>query len=319
MKEKKILLTGAAGFIGFHLCRKILECGHTVIGIDILNNYYDPKLKEDRLSLILPETNFHFHKCDITDISEMTKIFAKERPEIIIHLAAQAGVRYSLENPFAYEHSNGAGFLTMIELSRRFDVENFLYASSSSVYGIGNKVPYSVSDPVEKPISFYAATKRANELTAHVYHHLYGLPVTGFRFFTVYGPWGRPDMAYYKFVKAIIEGKAITVYNQGNMKRDFTYVDDIVAGLYTAIDKPFPYQIFNLGNHRSENLLDMIQIIEDLLGQKAIINWEPMQPGDVYETYADIQKTQEILNFRPTTNLREGLEKFVQWYLEYNK
>jgi UDP-glucuronate 4-epimerase len=317
MKFSKILVTGAAGFIGYHLCSSLLAENYEIAGVDILNDYYDPALKEARLKLLENETNFRFYKSDVADYARMNEIFETSKPEVVIHLAAQAGVRYSLENPFAYEHSNGAGFLTMIELSRRHNVRNFLYASSSSVYGIGNKVPYSVDDPVERPISFYAATKRANELTAHVYHHLYGLPATGFRFFTVYGPWGRPDMAYFKFVKAISEGKPITVYNQGDMKRDFTYVDDIISGLRAAIDKPFPYEIFNLGNHRSENLLDMIHIIEELLGEKAKIIWEPMQPGDVYETYADISKTEKMLGFSPTTNLQKGLARFVDWYGEY--
>lgn len=314
---QQILVTGAAGFIGFHLSQQLLLLGYRVTGIDNMNDYYDPSLKRARVTLLSKSDKFTFIQQDIADFQAMKSVFITSKPEIVIHLAAQAGVRYSIENPFAYLHSNETGFLNMIELSHRTGVNNFIFASSSSVYGNNTKIPFSVSDAVDHPISYYAATKKSNELTAHVYSHLYHLPVTGFRFFTVYGPWGRPDMAYFKFTQAILKGEAIPVYNQGDMKRDFTYVDDIIAGIIAAVNKPFHFEIFNLGNHRSEKLLDMIALLETYTRKKAMIRWEPMQPGDVKETYADIDKTREMLGFEPAITLADGLERFVHWFKDY--
>jgi len=312
-----ILVTGSAGFIGFHLARQLLQEGIEVVGYDNVNDYYDPSLKEARLRILNDFDQFKFYRADLCDLATLQKVFSDQTIEKVVHLAAQAGVRYSLINPFAYQKSNLEGFLNIIELSKRAKVKNFIYASSSSVYGNNRHLPFSVQDNVDRPISLYAATKKSNELIAHVYAHLYQLPCTGLRFFTVYGPFGRPDMALFIFTKNILEGKPIDVYNFGQMKRDFTYIDDIVAGLRSAIDKPFPYEIFNLGNHRSENLMDFIHLIEEYSGRKAQINFQPIQPGDVPETYADISTATEKLGFVPRTQIREGIKLFLDWYFEY--
>jgi len=312
-----ILVTGSAGFIGFHLAHRLLQEGIEVVGYDNVNDYYDPSLKEARLRILNDFDKFKFYRADLCDFATLQKVFSDQTIEKVVHLAAQAGVRYSLINPFAYQKSNLEGFLNIIELSKRAKVKNFIYASSSSVYGNNRHLPFSVQDHVDRPISLYAATKKSNELIAHVYAHLYQLPCTGLRFFTVYGPYGRPDMALFIFTKNILEGKPIDVYNFGQMKRDFTYIDDIVAGLRSAIDKPFPYEIFNLGNHRSENLMDFIHLIEEYSGRKAQINFQPIQPGDVPETYADISTATEKLGFVPRTQIREGIKLFLDWYFEY--
>lgn len=312
-----ILVTGSAGFIGFHLAHRLLQEGIEVVGYDNVNDYYDPSLKEARLRILNDFDKFKFYRADLCDFATLQKVFSDQTIEKVVHLAAQAGVRYSLINPFAYQKSNLEGFLNIIELSKRAKVKNFIYASSSSVYGNNRHLPFSVQDNVDRPISLYAATKKSNELIAHVYAHLYQLPCTGLRFFTVYGPYGRPDMALFIFTKNILEGKPIDVYNFGQMKRDFTYIDDIVAGLRSAIDKPFPYEIFNLGNHRSENLMDFIHLIEEYSGRKAQINFQPIQPGDVPETYADISTATEKLGFVPRTQIREGIKLFLDWYFEY--
>ena len=313
----KILVTGAAGFIGFHLSKSLLEDGYEVLGIDNLNDYYDPKLKHARLDIIKKYPNFKFEKVDIANREPLTKIFEDFAPNKVVNLAAQAGVRYSLENPYAYMDSNLIGFLNIIELCRHTEVEGLIYASSSSVYGGNTKIPFSVEDRVDNPISLYAATKKANELIANTYSHLYGLNTTGLRFFTVYGPWGRPDMAMYIFTRKILAGEPIQVFNHGNMKRDFTYINDIIAGTRSAIDKNYRCEVFNLGNHKSEELMDVVHLIEKNLGKKAIIDFQTMQPGDVKESFADIDKSIKMLGYEPTTNVDVGIENFVEWYDEY--
>ncbi len=321
------LVTGAAGFIGMHTCRKLIERGESVIGVDIVNDYYDPTLKEARLRLLQASPSFAFHRADVADRAAMEKI-AAEHPGItrIIHLAAQAGVRYSLENPYAYIHSNIDGQVVMLELARHLPhCEHFVYASSSSVYGSNEKLPFSVEDRVDNPISLYAATKKSGELMAHCYSHLYRIPTTGLRFFTVYGPWGRPDMAAFLFTRAMLEGKPIQVFNNGDMRRDFTYIDDIVGGILAvaahppAADSAAPARVYNIGNHRSEPLVRFISIIEQALGIKAKIAYQPMQPGDVKETFADIQPLRDEIGFHPTTTIDEGIPKFIQWYRDYYK
>ncbi len=312
-----ILITGAAGFIGFHLSKKLLENHQEVIGLDNVNDYYSVELKEDRLKILRDFKNFTFYKKDLCDLDSLKTIFKSHDIRKVVNLAAQAGVRYSLTNPFAYQKSNLEGFLNIIEVSKNNKVENFLYASSSSVYGNNKKLPFSTSDNVDHPISLYAATKKANELIAHTYSHLFGLPCSGFRFFTVYGPYGRPDMALFIFTKKILAGETIDVYNYGKMKRDFTYVKDICAGLMSSLDKPYDYEVFNLGNHKSENLMEFIGLIEKYLGKKAKINLMPIQPGDVPETYADISRSTKKLGYMPTTNIEEGIKKFVEWYRNY--
>lgn len=312
-----ILVSGAAGFIGFHLSRKLLENGVTVVGYDNVNDYYDPSLKEARLKLLEKFENFIFYRNDLCNFSALEKVFKNHPIEKVCHLAAQAGVRYSLTNPFAYQKSNLEGFLNIIELAKRFQVHNFVYASSSSVYGNNRKLPFSVKDNVDHPISLYAATKKANELIAHTYSYLYRVPTTGLRFFTVYGPFGRPDMALFLFTQKIIAGQAIDVYNKGNMRRDFTYIDDIVNGIIAALETISQYEIFNLGNHRSENLMNFIRLIEHHLGKKAIINYLPMQPGDVPETFADIEHARAVLGFQPTTDIATGIKRFIDWYKAY--
>lgn len=313
-----IAVTGAAGFIGYHVSQKLLELGKEVVGIDCINNYYDPTLKETRLSKLKENKKFHFFKTDICDFEKLQEVFNEFKPKIICHLAAQAGVRYSITNPFAYQKSNNEGFLNIIEIARKFNVENFVYASSSSVYGGNTKLPFSESDPVEKPVSLYAATKRSNELTAYCYSHLYGIPCSGLRFFTVYGPWGRPDMALFIFTKAILENKPISVFNNGKMRRNFTYIDDIVDGVIRVINTPKPYEIYNIGNDKAENLLDFISEIEKSVDKKAIMEFEPIQPGDVVETVADIEKIKK-LNYLPKTNIDVGIKNFVSWYRSFYK
>ncbi|MBL7094313.1 GDP-mannose 4,6-dehydratase [candidate division KSB1 bacterium] len=317
MNIERILVTGSAGFIGFHLSKSLLDVGYEVLGIDNLNDYYDPKLKLARLEQLKPYKNFKFEKIDISDRENLNKAFTDFKPQKVVNLAAQAGVRYSIENPYAYMDSNLVGFLNVLELCRHNKVEGLIYASSSSVYGGNTKNPFSVEDRVDNPISLYAATKKANELIANTYSHLYGLRSTGLRFFTVYGPWGRPDMAYYLFTEKIANGETIPVYNNGNMKRDFTYIDDIIAGTRSAIDKNYPCEIFNLGNHRSEELMDVVHLIEENLDKKAIINFQPMQPGDVKESFADIEKSTKLLGYKPTTNVDIGIRNFINWYNEY--
>lgn len=317
-----ILITGSAGFIGMHLCQKLLENGFTVVGIDNINDYYDVTLKQRRLAKLRAYENFVFYKSDIADKAELFSIMEKHRPYKIINLAAQAGVRYSLECPEAYIHSNIDGFLTILEACRHFDVDHLLYASSSSVYGGNTKLPFSVDDRVDSPVSLYAATKRSNELMAHCYSHLFGVRATGLRFFTVYGPWGRPDMALYLFVKAILAGEAISVFNNGEMWRDFTYVDDIVNGITELMDKSRAYTsnpssyIYNIGNNKPVKLTEFIACIENALNRTAKKKLLPMQPGDVPSTYADIEDLMADTNFRPSTPIAYGVGKFVDWYLQ---
>jgi UDP-glucuronate 4-epimerase len=318
------LVTGAAGFIGFHTCRKLLDRGESVVGVDIVNDYYDPALKEARLAILGQFPGFAFQRADVADRSAMEAL-STSHPDVtrIIHLAAQAGVRYSLVNPYSYTRSNIEGQLVMLELARNLPrCDHFVYASSSSVYGSNEKLPFSVEDRVDHPISLYAATKKAGELMAHCYSHLYNIPSTGLRFFTVYGPWGRPDMAAFLFVKAILAGEPITVFNHGDMRRDFTFVDDIVQGVVAVADKQpsgpgVPARVYNIGNHRSEPLTRFISIIEDALGMKANIIYEPMQPGDVKETFADIQPLIDDFGFQPKTSIDEGVPQFVKWYREF--
>ncbi len=313
------LVTGAAGFIGFHLSKRLLELGEGVIGVDNLNKYYDVSLKKSRLKILNSHESFAFHKIHLQDLGALENIFKQGRVDRICNLAAQAGVRYSLENPFAYQKSNVEGFLNILELARKYGTKNFVYASSSSVYGNNRKVPFSVDDRVDTPVSLYAATKKANELMAHAYSHLYQIPCTGLRYFTVYGPWGRPDMALFLFTEAILQKRPIEVYNYGEMKRDFTYIDDVVDGTIKALERPVPFEIFNLGNSNTVGLLDFIGLLEEELGEKAEKKMMPIQPGDVPATSADIEKSRQLLGFNPKTPLREGIRKFTAWYREYYK
>ena len=315
--EMKTLVTGAAGFIGFHVARALLERGQEVIGIDNLNPYYDISLKRGRLELIASNPLFTFYHADINNLAPLETIFADHPIDRICNLAAQAGVRYSIQNPFVYEESNLKGFLNLLELARHYPVRNFVFASSSSVYGNNRKLPFSIEDNVDTPISLYAATKKANELMAHAYSHLFDIPLTGLRYFTVYGPWGRPDMALFLFTEAIINGRPIEIYNFGKMKRDFTYIDDIVDGTIAALDNPFKYEIFNLGNSKTVELMKLIEIIEEELGIVAKKRFLPLQPGDVPETYADIDKTKRLLGFNPKTSIRSGIRRFLSWYRGY--
>lgn len=330
----KILVTGTAGFIGSHLAIKLLKKKHKVIGIDNLNDYYDVSLKKDRLKRI-DNDNFTSYQIDLESKKEVDLIFKNECPDIVINLAAQAGVRYSLENPRAYIDSNIVGFMNILEACRHSEVNHLIYASSSSVYGANTSLPFSVHDNIDHPLSLYAATKKANELMAHTYSSLYHLPTTGLRFFTVYGPWGRPDMALFMFTKNIIEGKPINVFNNGEMMRDFTYVDDIVESISRLVEKPAqpnpewtgktpdpgtsyaPYKIYNIGNNNPVNLMDFIEAIEDKVGKKAIKNYMPLQAGDVPATYADVADLYRDINFQPQTNIKDGVGKFVDWYVEY--
>jgi UDP-glucuronate 4-epimerase len=315
---EKILVTGVAGFIGFHLSKSLLDDGYEVLGVDNLNSYYDPKLKLDRLNILNQYSNFRFNAINIADKESLSDVFTDYNPQKVVNLAAQAGVRYSLTNPYVYMETNMVGFLNILELCRHNEVMGLVYASSSSVYGGNTQMPFKVSDRVDRPISLYAATKRANELIAYSYSHLYGLRTTGLRFFTVYGPWGRPDMAMYIFADKILKGEPIDVFNDGNMKRDFTYIDDIISGTRSAIDCNYQREIFNLGNNKSEQLMEIIRILESKIGKKAIINFQPMQPGDVPESFASISKSKKMLGFMPKTNVDMGIERFVQWYNEYN-
>jgi UDP-glucuronate 4-epimerase len=331
----QILVTGAAGFIGFHLSRRLLERGDQVVGLDSINDYYDVRLKEDRLALLAKHSNFEFCKANLADREAMGQLFGTESFDVVVNLAAQAGVRYSLTHPHAYVESNLTGFVNILEGCRHTGVKHLVYASSSSVYGANTNMPFSVHHNVDHPISLYAASKKANELMAHTYSHLYKLPTTGLRFFTVYGPWGRPDMAMFKFAKAILAGEPIDVYNEGNMRRDFTYVDDIVEGVmrvcdHTAAsnpnwsgDKPdpatsaAPYHLYNIGNNNPVELMYVIEVLEKKLGKKASLNLLPMQPGDVRETYADVDDLANDVGFRPNTPVEEGISRFVDWYREY--
>ena len=315
----KTLITGATGFIGFHLTEKLLKNGHEIFGIDNLNNYYDIKLKKNRLSILLSYENFKFEKIDISDKDNLENIFRIYHPHRVINLAAQAGVSYSISNPYSYLDSNLSGFINIVESCRNNNVKSLIYASSSSIYGSNSKIPFAESDRSNKPIALYGATKRANELIAYAYSHLYGIKTTGLRFFTVYGPWYRPDMAMYIFTKRIIEKKTITVYNNGKIKRDFTYIDDIVNGTVSAIEKNYECEIFNLGNNKSEHLMNVIKLIEKQLNIKAKINFKPMREGDMLETFADITKPKKMLNYNPKTNLEDGLPRLVDWYKEYYK
>jgi UDP-glucuronate 4-epimerase len=312
-----VLVTGIAGFIGSWVAEALAARGDTVVGVDNFNDYYDVSLKRARAKRL--QDRCRIHECDVADLAALREVFDRHKIDRVCHLAAQAGVRYSLENPFAYQTANVLGTLNLLELCRQKGVKPFVYASTSSVYGGNEKTPFSVQDRVDKPLSLYAATKRATELMAHTYHHLFGLRCTGLRFFTVYGPWGRPDMALFKFTKAILEGKPIDVYNHGKMKRDFTYVTDIVAGVVAALEKSYPYEILNLGNSHSEDLLEFVRLIEKELGRKANVNLLPLQPGDVPETFADIAESRRKLGFEPKVRIEEGIPKFVSWYKEYYK
>jgi UDP-glucuronate 4-epimerase len=332
-----VLVTGAAGFIGFHLGRRLSEAGHTITGIDNLNDYYDVNLKLSRLAILRTFKSFTFEQVDLTHKSELDALFAAKKCDYVIHLAAQAGVRYSLTNPYAYLDSNLTGFLNILEACRHYPPKHLIYASSSSVYGANRKMPFSVHDNVDHPLALYAASKKANELMAHAYSNLYQLPTTGLRFFTVYGPYGRPDMALFIFTKAILEGQPIEIYNHGKMKRDFTYVDDIVEAIVRLMPKPpqgnknwsgqspdpatsfAPYQIFNIGNNQPVDLSYFIEVIEKALGKEAIKKLMPLQDGDVPETYADISDLQREIGFKPTTTIEAGISKFVQWYKDYYK
>lgn len=323
---KKILVTGAAGFIGFHTAKHLLDQGHTVIGIDNLNSYYSVSLKNDRLKQLKPYQNFHFHHADIADIKAIENIWKNEQDIThVIHLAAQAGVRHSLKDPYPYVHSNVTGFMVILEQCRyQPNFEHLVYASTSSVYGLNPDLPFKENHPVNHPISLYAATKRANELMAQSYYHLYNLPITGLRLFTVYGPWGRPDMSLFKFTKAILADETIDVYNQGQMSRDYTYIDDIVDGILAALwrtpvnSQSIEHPLYNIGNHQKESLLVFIETIEKALGKKANKNFLPLQPGDIVETLSDIGKARKELGYKPKTSIQEGIEKFVEWYKAYN-
>jgi UDP-glucuronate 4-epimerase len=332
---KKILVTGAAGFIGFHLCGRLLSRGYDVTGVDSINDYYDPALKLARLKQIEHREGFRFIKADIADRPAMEKLFGDGAFEAAVNLAAQAGVRYSLSNPHAYMESNVAGFLNVLEGCRHNGVGHLVFASSSSVYGANTRMPFSVHDNVDHPVSLYAATKKSNELMAHAYASLYRIPCTGLRFFTVYGPWGRPDMAYFLFAKAISEGKPIDVFNNGRMKRDFTYIDDVAEGIERIIERVpqpdpdwdgaapdsatsyAPYRIYNIGNHSPVELLSFIELLEEAIGKKAEKNFMPMQPGDVPATFADIGDLMADTGFKPSTTIAEGIKKFIDWYKSY--
>lgn len=324
----QVLVTGVAGFIGYHLAERLLADGFAVYGIDNLNAYYDVNLKKARLARLTGKPGFTFQYLDLSDRSEMANLFQQQRFDAVVNLAAQAGVRYSLSNPWAYVDSNVTGFVNLLEGCRQSEIQHLVFASSSSVYGINPKVPFSTSDNVDHPISLYAATKKANELIAHTYSHLYGLPTTGLRFFTVYGAWGRPDMAYFKFVRAIESGQAIDVYNHGEMQRDFTYIDDVIEGVVRVMQKPpqsnnsdtpsqAPYRLYNIGNHQPVSLLRFIEVIEQALGKTAQKNFLPMQPGDVPTTYADVDDLMRDVGFQPSTPIDTGIARFVEWYRSY--
>ncbi|GBD73071.1 Protein CapI [Tetragenococcus halophilus subsp. halophilus] len=330
----KILVTGTAGFIGSHLAKRLISQGYEVVGVDNINDYYSVQLKKDRLKSI-GDNNFTFYKLNLEDYEGLNQVFSDEQPSVVINLAAQAGVRYSLENPHAYIDSNIVGFMNILECCRHYKVDNLIYASSSSVYGANTSKPFKTSDNIDHPLSLYAATKKSNELMAHTYSHLYNLPTTGLRFFTVYGPWGRPDMALFKFTKAIINDEAIDVYNHGKMLRDFTYVDDIVEAVSRLVNKPatpnpewtgadpdpssssVPYKIYNIGNNSPVRLMEFVEAIENKLGKVAKKNYMDLQPGDVPETYANVDDLYRDIDFKPETTIQEGVNRFVDWYLEY--
>ena len=315
--KEKILVTGCAGFIGMHLSNDFLKSGHLVYGIDNINDYYDKSLKLDRLKILLSNKNFKFEKIDITDALNLNKYFKIIKPDKVVNLAAQAGVRYSITDPNSYIQSNVVGFMNVLEACRYYDVKGLIYASSSSVYGGNTLIPFSESHNVENPTSIYAATKLSNELMARSYYNLFGLKSTGLRFFTVYGPWGRPDMAYYLFTKKIFENEVIDVYNFGDMSRDFTYIDDIVRGIKSAVKNNYDYEVFNLGNNRAERLTSMIKIIENNLCIKAKVNLKPMQLGDIKKTYANLDKAENMLNYKPTTKFEFGMKEFINWFYQY--
>jgi len=319
-KKEKILITGSAGFIGMSLCQKLLRSDYPVFGVDNLNSYYDPLLKKNRLKELAKFKNFMFEKIDISNLAELKKIFKEFKPDKVVNLAAQAGVSYSLENPQSYIKSNIDGFLNILECCKEFHVKGLVYASSSSVYGASEKIPFSIEDNnTNIPISIYAVTKKTNELMAYSYNHLYNLHTTGLRFFTVYGPWGRPDMAIYKFVDRILKGKEIDVYNHGLMERDFTYIDDIVDGILAAVEKNYFNEIFNLGNSKTEKLMDLIKIIEINLNKAAKINFMDIQLGEIKKTFADIGSSKKKLSFSPQTSLNEGVSKFINWFKKYHE
>ena len=332
LNSKKILVTGAAGFIGYFLSKRLLDMGCTVVGIDNLNDYYDVNLKCARLDLLKPYEKFTFKKMDIADKSFVDKLFGEEKFDIVVSLAAQAGVRYSITNPEVYINSNIIGFFNILEACRHYPVEHLVFASSSSVYGTNKKIPYLTEDKVDNPVSLYAATKKSNELMAHAYSKLYKIPTTGLRFFTVYGPMGRPDMAYFSFTSKIVKGEKIQIFNYGDMKRDFTYIDDIITGVVNIMGRVpdetedgAPYKIYNIGNNKPEDLLNFVETLEKCLMREGIIDkpaekeFLPMQPGDVYQTYADVDDLVRDFNFKPDTDLGEGLSCFVKWYKEYYK
>ena len=335
--DKKIIVTGSAGFIGSTLCLKLLERGDNIIGIDNHNDYYDPKIKEARLQRLIKYSNYQHYKIDLSDRKSLDEVFKDHKVSKVVNLAAQAGVRYSMENPLAYINSNIVGFAQILENCRYHNIENLVYASTSSVYGANTKMPFSENDSANHPLSVYAASKKSNELMAHTYSYLYQLPTTGLRFFTVYGPWGRPDMALFKFTKAILDEKPIDVYNHGNHTRDFTYIDDIVEGVIKTLDNPAtinanwnsnepdpassnaPWSIYNIGNNKPIQLMDYIKALEEALGMKAKVNFLPLQPGDVPDTYASTKKLKDEFNYKPSTSVVEGVSHFVKWYKNYYK
>jgi UDP-glucuronate 4-epimerase len=337
MSDQTILVTGAAGFIGFHVARRLLAEGRDVIGLDSLNNYYDPALKRARLNILRENARFSFVHADLADRAAIASLFAKHRFALVIHLAAQAGVRYSLENPHAYIDANIEGFINVLEGCRHYGCKHLLFASSSSVYGANTKLPFSVQDNVDHPVSLYAASKKANELMAHAYSHLHRIPATGLRFFTVYGPWGRPDMAMFIFAKAILGGTPLKLFNHGNMRRDFTYVDDVSQAVVRLMDRPpqgdpnwsgdtpdpatstAPWKIYNIGNNNPEQLMHVVSLLEREFGREAIKEMLPMQPGDVPATYADIEDLARDIGFRPATTIEDGIRRFAGWYRDYHK
>lgn len=335
MVMQKILITGTAGFIGFHMAKRCLDLGHEVTGIDNVNDYYDIAIKEDRMTLLHAYPNFRFHRLDLQDRVGVADVFQKQPFDRVVHLAAQAGVRYSLNNPYAYTQSNIDGTLTILEGCRHHRIEHLIYASSSSVYGSNTLQPFATHHHADHPVSLYAATKKANEMMAHCYSHLYRIPTTGLRFFTVYGPWGRPDMALFKFTEAIIKDQPMEVFNEGKMKRDFTYIDDIVDAMVALLDhiptpdpdwsgaapnpasSTAPYRLYNIGNHHPTELSRFIEVLEQVIGKKAKVRYLPMQPGDVLSTYADIQSLHDAVGFQPKTQVEQGIANFVAWYREY--
>jgi UDP-glucuronate 4-epimerase len=337
MPDNAVLVTGAAGFIGFHVAQHLLSEGREVVGLDVVNSYYDPKLKEARLDILRRHSNFSFVKLDLADRAATGSLFEQRRFPVVVHLAAQAGVRYSLENPHAYIDANIEGFINVLEGCRHNGCKHLLFASSSSVYGANAKLPFSVQDNVDHPISLYAASKKANELMAHAYSHLYGIPATGLRFFTVYGPWGRPDMAMFIFAKAILSGTPIRLFNHGNMRRDFTYIDDVSEAIVRLMDLPprgnpnwsgdrpdpgtsvAPWKIYNIGNNNPEELMHVVSLLEKEFGRAAVKEMLPMQPGDVPATYADVEDLARDIGFKPSTTIEDGIKRFAKWYRDYHK